>query len=640
VRTIPQDAPGLEVSGIGPSNGSLLSSLPPWPFSAGSNLDFPFSDLDEDPPWDIFQRTGTNALDADTLPFQQCEGERGHASFPLQESGHDTFQIDVDAILLSPFPSPSTELATFALSNDLEAGIGCSEELRQLFQEQTRQVHCIYHHAEDNPWTKHIWPLVKKSRALYHAVTAMTCLQHSKVDETARQLGQTHMRRSNEVLERDLDSGNMDLEIALAVTIVLGFAEAWDYGASTSGRSHFNDARRLVQSSVSNGVLQQPSIISTRMTFLANTWIYMNIIARLTANRSPPLDLEMASLFDLHDPYPTDDDMDPLMGYASTLFPVIGRVGDLVSEIRTRVSKRNSPAIISRAIELRKLTEAWAPTVDLEQVDDPTPNMSDVIQTAEAYRFSTLLFLQQAVPELPNLGSVGELGQRTLVYLATIPMTSQTAIAHSYPLMIAGTEALDEDRDFVRERWRNMSTRMIPGIVDRCLEITEEVWRRRDAYLLNLDIPADTSHTRRLSSPISRPGSTDHLHAIRPLDPDVASRALPTTSSTPKAQRSSSMSTHFPISAAFKKGVDPVTRSGNVEYTVKGRLHWLGVMRDWGWESEYFRAIDVDRIADETCSHARVGRLGGVLAKLKVGVGRRVGRSGIFVAACNIASSK
>jgi hypothetical protein len=42
----------------------------------------------------------------------------------------------------------------------------------------------------------------------------------------------------------------------------------------------------------------------------------------------------------------------------------------------------------------------------------------------------------------------------------------------------------------------------------------------------------------------------------------------------------------FPISAAFKKGVDILTRSGCTEYTVRGRLHWLGVMKDWNWQGE------------------------------------------------------
>jgi hypothetical protein len=39
---------------------------------------------------------------------------------------------------------------------------------------------------------------------------------------------------------------------------------------------------------------------------------------------------------------------------------------------------------------------------------------------------------------------------------------------------------------------------------------------------------------------------------------------------------------YLAISAAFKSGgVDTLTRSGCIEYTMRGRLHWLGVLKDW-----------------------------------------------------------
>jgi hypothetical protein len=37
----------------------------------------------------------------------------------------------------------------------------------------------------------------------------------------------------------------------------------------------------------------------------------------------------------------------------------------------------------------------------------------------------------------------------------------------------------------------------------------------------------------------------------------------------------------LPISAAFKSGVDTLTQSGCIEYTMPDRLHWLGVLKDW-----------------------------------------------------------
>jgi hypothetical protein len=569
------------------SNGEMSSSLPPWPFSSGGSLDFDFSDLDVDQSWTIFQQPETTSLDADTLNFHRIEGESEHNAPRAQEGAVSAFDTGVDTILLSPFPSPSTEVPNILLVESPDSVLEDSERLSLLFQEQTRQVLSLYDDSSKNPWTKFVWPMVKDSNALYYAVSAMTYLQHSKSNYSARQKGLLLVRRSKEALEDELNSGSLHMESAIATTIALGFAEAWDYGASTTGRAHFNDARRLLQKSLSDPIpTRDSSAISARLKFLANTWIYMDVIFRLTSDCGKPTGSEILSLFGIDEPQVCGEDMDPLMGYASTLFPVIGRVADLVAEIRLRVLKRNSPVIISRAIELRQILETWTPAIDLEQVDDPTQIMSDAIQTAEAYRWSTLLLLQQAVPELPNLGSVGEYGQRVLVYLATIPMTSQTAIVHTYPLMIAGTEAIEEDREFVRERWRMMSKRMIPGIVDRCLEITEEVWRRRDAYLLDFEAwsPTDVARTR-LASPVSRPGSTDN--GARPLDPDITRHAIHSSSVSATAKRSSPMTIDFPISAAFKKGVDPLTRSGYVEYTVKGRLHWFGVMKDWGWEGEY-----------------------------------------------------
>lgn len=61
----------------------------------------------------------------------------------------------------------------------------------------------------------------------------------------------------------------------------------------------------------------------------------------------------------------------------------------------------------------------------------------------------------------------------------------------------------------------------------------------------------------------------------------------------------------FPISAAFKKGVDTLTRSGCSEYTVRGRLHWLGVMKDWNWQGMLSSIYDGSN-ADSSRSYVRL----------------------------------
>ncbi|KAK1007600.1 hypothetical protein LTR54_006326 [Friedmanniomyces endolithicus] len=177
---------------------------------------------------------------------------------------------------------------------------------------------------------------------------------------------------------------------------------------------------------------------------------------------------------------PIDARLDPLMGCANTLFPLIGRVANLVRRVCR--SQTNSPAVISQANDLKLALETWDPPAFIERPEDPTTDVQHTLQTAEAYRWATLLHLHQSVPELPGPNST-ELAQRVLQYLATVPLASRTVIVQIYPLMVAGCEAAtSEDRQWVRDRWQAMSARMRIGVIDKSATVTEEVWRRRDAY--------------------------------------------------------------------------------------------------------------------------------------------------------------
>jgi hypothetical protein len=590
------DVSGTQAGAEGSSSGPSC----PWPAADGFDLTFP--DIGLELPWHILPNLEMHGSNNDSLDYGQ--GFDDNEENRTSTQAHTLpFNLDLENFLLSSPTTPSLQIPNLTFGPHTEEETDSLERVASLFHQQTCQILSIYEEPSHNPWSTLIWPMVKDSKALFHAVAAMTCLQLSKSEPAMRERGLAHIQKSTQALEFELNSGTMQIETALASTIALGFAETWDLQKSPTGRDHIKGARILLQQSLSNRMFTQPTgEASARLRFLANTWIYMDVIARLTSDCTSPLNTELLSLFNTYEPYTCTDELDPLMGYASTLFPIIGRVGDLVSQVRARSAKRNSPVIVSRAIELRKAIESWTPAVDLEQVENPTSNMSDAIQTAEAYRWCTFLYLQQAVPELPNLSSVGEIGQKTLVYLATISSSSHTTIIHTYPLMVAGSEAVEEeDREFVRERWRVMSRRMITGVVDRCLDITEEVWRRRDAYLVDMNnnnnLPVVPNGNSR-NSPTDRVDSTASSSEIIviPSEPDNNNNnsipvtntgkegSPPTTVPVPFGTLKPAMRSEFPISAAFKKGVDWWTRSGNVEYTVQGRLHFLGVMKDWGWE--------------------------------------------------------
>ncbi|KAF1996225.1 hypothetical protein P154DRAFT_538219 [Amniculicola lignicola CBS 123094] len=402
-----------------------------------------------------------------------------------------------------------------------------------------------------NPWQTLIWPLAKEYPALYHAVAAMTCFYMSRAQPQLHLLGIQHTRESVELLALDSDVApiSMATDAALAATISLGFAETWDHQKSSTGIVYVKGARSLISQAVRPSLASSHSDLErTRWKFLIKTYIYMDVIARLSSMEEDPFPHEFLPVREGEEP---TINIDPLMGYATTLFPVLGDVAHLVTIIRGRTSLRNSPAIISKAARLKRVIEGWELPVDSSSLEVRDSTASDVVQVAEAYRWAGLLLLQQAVPELPSRSSLGSLAQKILMFLATIPLSSSTTIVQIFPLLTAGCEAVDEeDREWVAERWTMMSRRMVAGIVEKFLDVTQEVWRRRDEHAL--------------------------ANGLCPFS-GTPRTASPTTSAVLRLN-------DFPISAAFNKGVDALTRSGCVDYTVRGRLHWLGVMKDHGWE--------------------------------------------------------
>jgi hypothetical protein len=466
-----------------------------------------------------------------------------------------------------------------------------AELIAILFEQETCSILSIAEEPTKSPWRTLIWPLAEESPALYHALAGMTCSHMSKNQPQLRSQGIGHVQSSMQLLAANMKNGSIRLDATIAAMLALGFADQWDHTKSSTGISHIRGAKVLVERALSMHHEEefQASDLK-RLSFLANTWIYVDVIARITSsNEDATNDIDLMTACS-HLMPTSQFHIDPLMGYAATLFPTIGRVADLVNRVRRRTAKRNSPAIISQAIELKRAVEEWVPPVDLESVEETTYNMVDSVQTAEAYRWSTLLLLRQAVPELPSLFSWGDLAQKVLLYLATMPIKSRTTLVQIFPLMAAGCEAIDqEDRDWVIERWEQMGQRMITGIVDKCKEVTLEVWKRRDEYAAGCEY-CHGPRGRTTSLSVNRQnGPFANWDPLFDLQIGASSSS---SSSSPKLRcrctpQVRAGTTDFPDSAAFKKGEDYYTRAGHIDYTVKGDLHWLGVMKAWNWEGEY-----------------------------------------------------
>ncbi|GMM44496.1 hypothetical protein DAPK24_010710 [Pichia kluyveri] len=196
--------------------------------------------------------------------------------------------------------------------------------------------------------------------------------------------------------------------------------------------------------------------------------------------------------FDLED----GDVIDPLLGVAQTLFPIMGEVATLIAQIRhyktvnslsSKTQVKTPLRLISKAVDLKSAIEHWKlPSLSKlkhqNQTEDPSFDLNAAVATAEAYRHSTLLYLHQIVPEIPSPTS-HSLAENVMMLLASIPSTSRTVVTHMFPLFVASCEALPgEERDWAKDRWTELIDKMWIGTLERAWEVVKEVWARKDAF--------------------------------------------------------------------------------------------------------------------------------------------------------------
>ncbi|KAL8773532.1 MAG: hypothetical protein Q9209_001636 [Squamulea sp. 1 TL-2023] len=442
------------------------------------------------------------------------------------------------------------------------------EMLLQRFDQQTCGILSVKDGPTENPWRTTIWPLAQDSPALYHAIVSMTAFHTSKNRQKMRYDGLLHMRKSVKYLGDGIRDGSIRVDAALATTLALAFSESWDRHIST-GIEHLRGAKAMISHALSDaGRITLTPHEMKRLRFLCSTWVYMDVIARLTSvDDDDSTDFEHALNASVG-PLEKQQEIDPLMGCASTLFPLIGRVANLVR--RVRKNPQNSINIISQANDLKTAVEAWNAPDCFKAPEDQTSDIQHSLDTAEAYRWATLLYLHQAVPEIPSIPAE-ELARKVIVYLLKVPLSSRAVIIQIYPLLAAGCEvASTEDRAWVEDRWAAMMRRMLIGNIDRCWEVVKEVWDRRDA---NESEKARLA-LRTVRSPRYR-GRSAHGQPVH----DRPQRRFSMEEANP---RGTQMVSRRPL--GLKRRPSESIEDLDYERTVRGSLHWVGVMKDWKWE--------------------------------------------------------
>jgi hypothetical protein len=453
-----------------------------------------------------------------------------------------------------------------------------SADILLLFDKQTCGILSVKDGPTENPWRTLIWPLAQDSLALYHAITSMTAFHNSYEIPSLRVHGMVD--RNESIKQLHLEIENMRLDSALATSLILTFIEGWEQPIST-GTQHLRGARAMVSKIMEEdaGVTEGSQMISTtlmRRRYLCNTFVYLDVIAKLTSleESSGLLCDDILSTMN-HSMGPLSE-VDPLLGCAVSFFPLMDRTARLIKRVRQR--KRNSLALVSEASELQLQLLRWrSPSATMfERFEDPESDVQHCIQTAEALRYATLLYLHQAVPEIPS-EPAEELARKALLKLASVPPTGRATNLHIFPLFVASCEITDEeDRLWVRQRWEAMIARLKVCNVDACWEIVQEVWAKRDQH--ETEEASRRQESRALNILLRKDARSERTEIHD---------ASATTEEPSITRESGSSSSYWPD----KESAEELPQA----YTVRGGLHWLAVMKDRQWEGKFtihFRIYD------------------------------------------------
>lgn len=478
---------------------------------------------------------------------------------------------------------------------------GSPESLFPQFNQETCGILSIKDGPGENPWREMILPLAQESAALWHAISAMAAFHSAKQLPAMFQLGLQHMNQSGRHFLNDV--ARMKTETALATTLALAFAMSWDHQLMPGGNPHIRGAKTLFLEVVKKYNRTPPNSKDyPRLRFLCNTWLYVNVIAQLTSldeDDANDLDTDLPS-----HPLPRCIEIDPLLGSASSLFPLIGRVASVIRKVYS--SGSNSMEICREAGLLQTAVENWMPPLgEMPKVEDPSLEVRHSLQTAEAYRWATLLYLHQAVPEIPSR-TTANLTHRILECLKSVPVSSRAIVIQIFPLMAAGCEVVGEDRTWVKNRWDMMRRRMKIGNLDRCWDVVKEVWQLRNddevqkskrGLQIADSIINGTNNYPALKRKMKSEVNKDNAYFVDwtdGCDDTIKRRATPDTMFTDNY--SPMMDIGCEMLELEKAQLALLEYSIEVidpERTVRGKLHWIGVMRGWKWEGEQIQIFQL-----------------------------------------------
>lgn len=151
--------------------------------------------------------------------------------------------------------------------------------------------------------------------------------------------------------------------------------------------------------------------------------MYLDVISRLTTCEGVT-DLPITQIVStVNRPDGPLLEVDPLLGCAVSLFPLLDQMVNLIQKVR--MLQNNTLRIVTNASELVRQLQQWrAPNAAMfKRCEDPHSDVQHNIQTAEALRYAAILYIHQAVPELAYV-PCNTIAKKILFKLASVPSQS------------------------------------------------------------------------------------------------------------------------------------------------------------------------------------------------------------------------
>ncbi|ORY76388.1 fungal-specific transcription factor domain-domain-containing protein [Protomyces lactucae-debilis] len=356
--------------------------------------------------------------------------------------------------------------------------------LTEVFFATTTHLFSIYT-GPCNPFMR-LRKYIPHSRALHLAAQAMAAFTISGNQSSDKE---KHMNRGlelqrlayQEITRAMSDPNQAHSDATFAAVVHIGMTEPWHtMRSSESGVMHLKTSKVLICHRAESGRCMPPR-------FLTNLLIYWDLLVSLhsdTTHEGYTTGLLAGPAADAE----ASDYIDPTLGLAFDLFPVIIEMETFVRYVRLHPSPESLPM----AHTLHHRLASWRPQVDGDRLIHctgvfETASLQDILFTAEAYRQTALLLLFRMVPGMLatmqlHESALGLMASQVIRLIQAIQATSPVCTTHQWVLFVVSPDVNSmAERAFVRERMSGLLDKIgIEGIRD-VMQYMEEVWRSTDA---------------------------------------------------------------------------------------------------------------------------------------------------------------